>query len=64
MEKKYGPGILKYVDGSKYEGEWVNGVKHLSGTFTDKDGKTENQAWYQGKRQEEKIEFLKEFAIL
>ncbi len=30
---------MKYIDGSVYEGHWLNNVNNGFGTFTSKDGK-------------------------
>ena len=36
-DNKHGQGVLKYVDGSLYEGEWRNGKRHKKGKFIDVD---------------------------
>ena len=33
-----GYGVFELQDGSKYEGEWLNGNMHGSGVFTDHHG--------------------------
>ena len=37
-EKPQGLGVLKYVDGSKYVGEWKGGEKNGQGTYTFANG--------------------------
>lgn len=37
-EKRNGPGVQQWSDGSKYEGEFVNDLKHGSGVFTWTNG--------------------------
>ncbi len=34
----HGKGIMKYADGSIYEGDWVNDVMHGEGIFIYDDG--------------------------
>ncbi|XP_067085546.1 ankyrin repeat and MYND domain-containing protein 1 [Osmerus mordax] len=41
--KRNGPGVQKWSDGSKYEGEFLKDLKHGSGTFTWANGE-----FYQG----------------
>lgn len=33
-----GPGVQEWTDGSRYEGDFLNGVKHGDGTFTWPNG--------------------------
>lgn len=33
-EKKHGKGTMKYKNGTRYEGEWVNDFRHGNGIFT------------------------------
>lgn len=36
--KRNGPGMQEWTDGSKYEGEFQNGLKHGDGTYTWPNG--------------------------
>ena len=36
--KRNGPGVQRWSDGSKYEGEFLKDLKHGSGTFTWENG--------------------------
>ena len=45
-----GHGILKYRDGSIYEGLFSNGKKHGKGTFVDINGNIFEGNWRDGKR--------------
>lgn len=33
----HGNGVMKYADGSRYEGEWENNVFNGTGLYTDPD---------------------------
>lgn len=46
-----GHGLMRYKDGSVYEGYFVNGKKHGKGTYVDPNGNTFDGNWRQGKRQ-------------
>lgn len=37
-ERQEGVGVQEWPDGSKYEGEFVNGFKHGTGRYTWKNG--------------------------
>lgn len=37
-EKRQGPGVQEWPDGSRYEGEFLNGLKHGKGKYTWKNG--------------------------
>ncbi len=30
--------MIKYINGDKYEGEWINDIKEGKGKFTSKEG--------------------------
>jgi hypothetical protein len=36
--RRTGPGTCTWVDGSTYEGEWKNGVRHGKGVFKSREG--------------------------
>lgn len=46
--KPHGKGKYTYTDGSTYDGYWVNGVKHGSGTQCDANGNVVRGFWYEG----------------
>ena len=43
--KRNGFGIYQAADGSRYEGNWVNGKKHGKGTFISSDGVKRTGQW-------------------
>ena len=45
--KPHGKGKYTYADGSTYDGYWVNGVKHGSGTQCDANGDIVRGFWYE-----------------
>ena len=44
-----GSGVFTWSDGRRYEGEYINDLKHGNGIFTWEDGKKYNGAWENGK---------------
>ena len=46
----HGIGVYIYTDGNKYDGEWINGLKHGVGKVTYKN-KSKLGIWINGKRQ-------------
>jgi hypothetical protein len=45
---KEGFGIYTYSDGSRYEGEWSNGLQHGKGKIVDANGKIVKGVWEAG----------------
>ena len=37
-----------YIDGSEYQGEWLNDMKHGLGVFSDTSGDQYDGQWYAG----------------
>lgn len=38
MGRRHGIGSIKWGDGSSYEGEWYEGVRHGNGVYRTKTG--------------------------
>ncbi|XP_041695309.1 ankyrin repeat and MYND domain-containing protein 1 isoform X4 [Coregonus clupeaformis] len=49
-EKRNGPGVQQWSDGSKYEGEFVNDLKHGTGVFTWTNGEFYDGSFYKDYR--------------
>lgn len=47
--KRNGEGVLYYATGSRYEGEWLDDMKHGDGIFIFEDG-SEFHGMFQGNR--------------
>ncbi|XP_058256877.1 ankyrin repeat and MYND domain-containing protein 1 isoform X2 [Hemibagrus wyckioides] len=45
-----GPGVQEWTDGSRYEGEFLNGLKHGNGTFTWPNGECYKGSFYKDYR--------------
>ena len=45
-----GVGLIKYVDGSFYNGNFLNGMKNGFGKFQFNDGESYTGMWFQNKR--------------
>jgi len=45
----HGYGILKWKDGKKYEGDFINDKREGTGTFTWSDGRVYIGEWKNGK---------------
>ena len=48
--ERHGQGIMTYVDGSKYTGEWQDGEMHGQGAMTYAGGRTFTGVWKDGER--------------
>ena len=35
-KKAHGYGVMRWIEGEKYEGEWQEGFRHGKGTYTSK----------------------------
>ena len=44
-----GLGRMTYKDGSVYEGEWKNGMRHGKGVFRGSDGSVQDGIWQEGR---------------
>jgi len=44
-DKRYGFGIIKYIDDSVFEGEWLNDYKHGCSHLRHPDGRV-IERWY------------------
>ncbi|KAK3562346.1 hypothetical protein QTP86_033445 [Hemibagrus guttatus] len=45
-----GPGVQEWTDGSRYEGEFLNGLKHANGAFTWPNGECYKGSFYKDYR--------------
>jgi len=45
-----GQGLLKFPDGSSYDGHFERGVRHGEGSFVAADGSTYRGQWVDGKQ--------------
>ncbi|XP_051930203.1 ankyrin repeat and MYND domain-containing protein 1-like [Hippocampus zosterae] len=50
QERRQGFGVQEFLDGSKYEGEFVNGLKHGKGRYIWKSGEVYEGSFYQDYR--------------
>ncbi|KAI5609871.1 ankyrin repeat and MYND domain-containing protein 1 [Silurus asotus] len=50
LREKNGPGVQEWADGSRYEGEFLSGLKHGSGTFTWPNGECYKGSFYKDYR--------------
>jgi len=46
---KHGNGTLTFSDGTKYVGEWEEGLQHNKGIYTLSDGTIYEGEWKDGK---------------
>ena len=51
-DKKEGFGLYTWVDGRRYEGQWVKGKQHGRGKYFGTDGSIKYGTWEDGKRME------------
>ena len=50
LNKKHGKGTYTYSDGSKYSGEWIDGLQHGVGSIIDAESTYERKGiWANGK---------------
>ena len=47
---KHGHGEMKWSDGRKYVGSWVDGRQDGEGVFTNSDGLSKKGKWKNGKQ--------------
>ncbi|XP_035509475.1 ankyrin repeat and MYND domain-containing protein 1 [Morone saxatilis] len=50
QERRRGPGVQEWSDGSRYEGEFVNGFKHGTGKYTWSNGECYEGSFYKDYR--------------